>query len=93
MIRIDVADADGRPVQRLEPLLNAFAHLTGFYPDGEAVIQIHPTGGDILREDLRGGPTLAFKFFAPRSGLLKLYCQVRVDGREIVVPFAINVRD
>lgn len=93
MIRIDIADADGRLVQRLEPLMNAFAHLTGFYADGEAVIQIHPTGGDILREDLRGGPTLAFKFFAPRSGLLKLYCQVRVDGREIVVPFAINVRD
>lgn len=93
MLRIDVADADGKPVRKLEPLMNAFAHLIGFYADGQTVVQLHPTGGDILRQELRGGPSLTFKFYAPKAGLLKLYCQVRVDGREIVAPLAIRVRE
>ncbi len=92
LMRIHVTEAaGGAPVNRLEPFRNAFAHITGVYTDLETVLQLHPAGGDILREDLRGGPYLAFKFFAPRPGPLRLFCEVQIDGRRIIVPLAVEV--
>lgn len=88
---ITVSDADGRPVQRLEPVMNAFAHVVGFHEDYLTVVHLHPTGGDILRQDLRGGPAMGFKFFPPKPGFLRLYCQVLVDGKMIFAPFNVSV--
>jgi Heavy metal binding domain len=88
---IAVADGAGRPVTQLEPVMNAFAHLVGFYGDHETVVHLHPTGGDILNPDLRGGPALGFIFFPPKPGFVRLYCQVRVDGKMIFAPFSLNV--
>lgn len=93
LIRVNVTEADGKPVQRLEPVMNAFAHIVGVYDDHHTVVRLHPTGGDILRDDLRGGPLLGFKFYAPRSGYVKWFLLVRIDGRDITVPFAANVVD
>jgi hypothetical protein len=91
MIRISVKDAGGQPVNRLEPLMNAFAQLTGIYGDRKTVLQLHPTAGDILREDLRGGPSLGFKIFSPKPGFIRFYCEVKVDGKKIVAPFVVKV--
>lgn len=92
LMRIHVSDASGQPVTRLEPFMNAFAHLTGFYDDGKTVLRLHPVGGDILREDLRGGPWLAFKIYPPKTGFLRLFCQLRVDGRVITAPLGVHIR-
>jgi hypothetical protein len=92
LMRIHVSDTVGQPVTRLEPLMQAFAHLTGFYDDGKTVLRLHPVGGDILRDDLRGGPWLAFKIHPPQTGFLRLFCQLRVDGRVITVPLGIHIR-
>jgi hypothetical protein len=88
---IAVSEADGPPVRRLEPVMNAFAHVVGFYEDHLTVVHLHPTGGDILRQDLRGGPAMGFKFFPPKAGFLRLYCQVLVDGKMIFAPFNVQV--
>src|SRR5581483_11933645 len=80
-ISVSVADAEGKPVRNLAPVMNAFAHLVGFYDDYKTVVHIHPGGGDILRDDLRGGPSLGFLIYPPRSGFLRLYCQVLIDGK------------
>jgi hypothetical protein len=90
-MQISIKDADGKPVQRLEPLMNAFAHLVGFYEDYQTVVHIHPTGGDILRDDVRGGPSMGFQFYPPRPGFLRLFCQVVVDGKTIFAPFNVNI--
>ena len=92
LMRLHVSDAAGQPVTRLEPLMNAFAHLTGFYDDGKTVLRLHPVGGDILREDLRGGPWLAFKIHPPQTGFLRLFCQLRVDGRVITAQLGVHIR-
>jgi len=92
LMRIHVSDASGQPVTRLEPLVNAFAHITGFYDDGQTVLRLHPVGGDILREDLRGGPWLTFKIYPPQPGYLRLFCQLRIDGRAITAPLGIHIR-
>ncbi|MDZ4404477.1 hypothetical protein [Prosthecobacter sp.] len=91
LMRIHVSDSSGQPVTRLEPFMSAFAHLTGFYDDGKTVLRLHPVGGDILREDLRGGPWLAFKIRPPQVGFIRFFCQVRVDGRVITAPLGVNI--
>ena len=91
LMRIHVSDASGQPVTRLEPLMQAFAHLTGFYDDGKTVLRLHPLGGDILRADLRGGPWLAFKIRPPQTGFIRFFCQVRIDGHDLTVPLGFNI--
>ncbi|MEZ5385130.1 MAG: hypothetical protein R3F13_06405 [Prosthecobacter sp.] len=91
MMRLHVSDALNQPVKRLEPFMRAFAHLTGIYDDGKTVIRLHPSGGDILRDDLRGGPWLAFKIYPPRAGFIRFFCQVKVDGRIVTAPLGFQV--
>ena len=93
LMRVSVADASGQPVQTLEPFMNAFAHVVGFYDDHQTVLRLHPAGGDILRDDVRGGPHLGFKFYPPSAGLMRFFCQVRINGRMITVPFSVTVAD
>ncbi|MDB6137879.1 MAG: hypothetical protein JWO94_951 [Verrucomicrobiaceae bacterium] len=91
-LNITVTGADGKPLTSLEPVMNAFAHLVGFYEDYSTVLHVHPGGGDVLTTEARGGPTMAFKFFPPKAGFIRFYCQVLVDGRMIFAPFNMNVQ-
>lgn len=91
VMRLNITDGSGQPVTRLEPLMNAFAHLTGIYADGNTILRLHPVGGDILREDLRGGPSLTFKIYPPRTGFVRFFCQVRVDGKDLTVPLGVQI--
>ena len=84
-------------MKTLEPFRNAFAHITAFYSDSESVfetiLQLHPEGGDIIQDDLRGGPSLAFKIYSPQAGLLRLFCEVQLSGEKILAPFHIRVME
>lgn len=91
LMKVTVRESDARGVIRLEPVMNAFAHLVGFYEDYSTVVHLHPVGGEILSPDLRGGPTMTFKFYPPKPGFIRLYCQVQVDGKAIFAPFSLNV--
>ena len=88
---VKIEDADGKPMTTLEPVMNAFAHLVGFYSDYKTVVHLHPSGGDVLNPDLRGGPALSFVFFPPKAGFIRLYCQVSVGGKMLFAPFNVNV--
>jgi hypothetical protein len=90
-VDISVTDGSGSPVGQLEPVMNAFAHLVGFYDDYQTVVHIHPMGGDVLDQSLRGGPSLSFMVFPPRAGFIRLYCQVSVNGKMLFAPFNVNV--
>ncbi|MBV6499188.1 MAG: hypothetical protein CJBNEKGG_01639 [Prosthecobacter sp.] len=90
-LQLQVSDLAGQPVTRLEPVHQAFAHLHGFFTDTGTVLQLHPVGGDILREDARGGPALVFKIYSPEAGQLRFYAQVRIDGRVILAPLTVMV--
>ena len=89
---ISIAGADGKPVTSLEPVMNAFAHLVGFYDDYRTVVHVHPGGGEVLTNVARGGPTLSFTFFPPQPGFIRFYCQVMVNGEMIFAPFNMNVQ-
>ena len=88
---VTITEADGRPMQRLEPLMNSFAHLVGFYDDFQTVVHLHPGGGEVLKSEARGGPSLHFTFFPPKPGFMRLYCQVMVNGENIFAPFNVTV--
>jgi hypothetical protein len=90
-IEINVTDSGGQPVTRLQPLMNAFAHLVGFYDDYHTVVHLHPSGGDVLNPDLRGGPRLSFVFYPPKPGFIRLYCQVCINGEFVFAPFNVNI--
>ncbi len=91
ILQLEVTDEQGHPVSNLEPLLNAFSHLVAVYKDRETVSLFHPTGGDILREDLRGGPKLTFKVYWPKDGYVRLFCLVKLDGKIVSVPLGLTV--
>lgn len=90
-LKLTVTDDARQPVTRLEPVLNAFAHLVGFYDDHQSVLRLHPVGGDILLDDVRGGPALGFKIYPPRTGFIRFFCLVKVDGGITVAPFGLNI--
>jgi hypothetical protein len=85
-IRVHVARNDGSPFDQLEPFWNAFAHLTLVSWNLESAVQVHPVGGEILRDSLRGGPDLTFKLHAPGPGWWRLYLHVRCQGQTITFP-------
>ncbi|MBL9131029.1 MAG: hypothetical protein JNG86_07515 [Verrucomicrobiaceae bacterium] len=91
MLHLDVTDAENRPVATLEPFLQAFAHITAFDIASDTVLQLHPTDGDILRDDVRGGPALAFKIYSPHAALLRLYIEVQISGQRLTVPFVVRI--
>jgi len=90
-MNITVNKPDGSPVLTLEPVMNAFAHLVGFYGDYQTVVHLHPTGGDVINQELRGGPSLGFMFFPPKAGFIRMYCQVLIDGKMLFAPFNLNI--
>jgi hypothetical protein len=92
-LQITVTDKEGQPMTRLEPFMNAFAHLVGFYEDGRTVVHLHPEGGDVLRTDVRGGPFLNFRFHPSKAGYLRLFCQLQVDGRSVMVPVGVGIQE
>ena len=69
----------------------AFAHVAGFYEDGETMLELHPQGGDVMREDLRSGPSLAFKFYPPKAGRVRLFVEVKVGGRILTPSFWVTI--
>ncbi len=90
---VTVTDAAGAPVHALEPVMNAFAHLVGFYGDRQTIVHVHPSGGDVLSSEARGGPALSFVFFPPKPGFVRLYCQVSIGGKMRFASFNVNVAE
>ena len=91
-LKLTVTDKDGAPVEALEPLMGAFAHLVGFYEDYESIAHLHPMGEEPSRHE-RGGPELQFHYTPERAGLVKLVAQVKIGGRIILAPFTVTVAE
>lgn len=83
---------NGKPFTQLEPVMGAFAHVVGFNEDYKTVIHIHPLGKEPGNADMRGGPQLDFHMEFEKLGFVKLFAQVRVDGKNIFAPFGITVK-
>lgn len=91
MGKIIVTDAKGDPVKTLEPIMAAYAHIVGFSEDLKSVVHLHPMGDEPTKESDRGGPELEFHLEPSSRGFVKLFAQVKLNGKELFVPFGLNI--
>lgn len=90
-VTVKVSDQQGKPINDLEPVMGAYAHLVGFSADGKSMIHTHPMGAEPTSEACRGGPALRFKITPETDGKTQFYLQIRRNGEEIYVPFGQNI--
>lgn len=82
---------NGRPFAALEPVMGAYAHIVGVSDDWSTVAHVHPMGAEPRAPTERGGPAVDFHLEPQRAGFLKLFAQIRVDGRDVFLPFGVEV--
>lgn len=88
---IKVTDRSGNPVKTLQPVMGAFGHIVAFNEDYRTVMHTHPMGDEPTNDSARGGPELMFHFEPGKAGFTKIFAQIRVNGKDIYVPFGVNV--
>lgn len=86
-----ITAADGGPV-KLEPVMDAYAHLVAFDRDRGGFAHLHPQAVDPLQppEDPRA-PQLRFTLTIPQPGLYVVWAQIRIAGAEHFTPFWFEV--
>jgi hypothetical protein len=77
--------------RKLEPTMQAYAHLIGFNADRSKLMHAHPMGEEPRSNNQRGGPNLKFGLEFPTPGKYRVFLQVRVAGKDIFVPFDVSV--
>ncbi|ASQ46975.1 hypothetical protein [Legionella clemsonensis] len=93
MGKIIITDKRGNPVKNLEPIMGAFAHIVGFNQDLKTVVHIHPMGQEPDSKRDRGGPELQFHIQPEKAGYIKVFAQVKVNGKELYAPFGVVVNN
>jgi hypothetical protein len=92
-IMLDVTvSRDGKAYRRLEPTMQAYAHLVGFDESLGTLVHSHPMGEKLTSSSQRGGPNLQFHLVFPSKGKYRLYLQIKAEGKDIFVPFDVNVK-
>lgn len=92
MGKIVITDDKGNPVKSLEPIMGSFAHIVGFGDDLKNVVHIHPMGTEPTKDTDRGGPELQFHIEPEKAGFIKMFAQVKVNGKELFAPFGLAVK-
>ncbi len=85
-----ISDANG-PYDKLEPVMGAFAHMVGFTDDLASIMHIHPLGREPETDDERGSGNLRFHLQPEKAGVVRLWLQVKLGGKEQFIPFTVKV--
>lgn len=88
--RIQSPGARKEPVP-LQPVMGAFAHLVAFDEARSGFAHLHPMETDLARPPDALRPELNFKVTIPQPGRYVIWAQVDLAGREIFVPFWVDV--
>lgn len=91
MMKVAIRGPDGQPFGKLEPVMGAFAHMVGFVDDYKTIAHIHPLGEEPTKATDRGGPALEFHMKLEQAGLMRLFVQVQIDGKNVFAPITVNV--
>jgi hypothetical protein len=90
---VTVTNLAGQPIRNLEPVLGAFAHVVAYANNGQSILHSHPMGKEPKGAADRAGPTLQFHLEPSQSGFVKIFVQIRLDGRDLIFPFGVMVPD
>lgn len=88
LLRLVVRDREAEPV-KLGTYLGAYAHVTGFNRETDAMVHLHPLNAPEVTE---AGTELTFHAAIEEPGDYRLFVQVRVDGFLHLVPVDLTVR-
>ncbi len=79
---------DGGEV-RMEPIMDAYAHLVAFDADRSGFAHLHPMQADAGLDTRR--PRLEFQITIPEIGRYVIWAQVKLAGEEVFAPFWFDV--
>lgn len=78
---------------RFEPVMGSYAHLVAFDATRSGFAHLHPVENDLARVPDANNSALNFKLTIPRAGRYVIWSQLNLGGREIFVPFEIEVAE
>jgi hypothetical protein len=90
--KLRVTQPDGQLCNKLGVVMGAFGHFVGFGDDHATVLHLHPVGPLITDPEARGGPELPFYFRSNRTGLFRLFAQVKIEGKDFFPRFVLRVQ-
>jgi rubrerythrin len=90
--KLRVTQPDGQPCNKLGVVMGAFGHFVGFGDDFATVLHLHPVGALITDPEARGGPELTFYFRSNKTGLFRLFAQVKIEGKDFFPRFVLRVQ-
>lgn len=82
---------DGKPLADLEPVMGAYGHIVGFYEGFKAVAHMHPMGAEPQKPEDRSASPVKFMLHPDHPGYLKYFVQVRRGGRDVFLPFGVEI--
>lgn len=88
-VRFRVAGPAGEPVDRLDPFLGAYAHMSAFNSLTMGLLHQHPLGQVV--EGIMGGPELRFSAQFANRGEHRLFLEFSVDGQVRRAEFTVFV--
>ena len=90
--KLRVTEPDGQPCKKLGVVMGAFGHFVGFGDDFATVLHLHPIGPLITDPEARSGPELLFYFRSNKTGLFRLFAQVKIEGKDFFPRFVLRVQ-
>ncbi|TXG84622.1 MAG: hypothetical protein E6R12_03900 [Sphingomonadales bacterium] len=89
---VAIVDAkSGQPFTQLQPIMGAFGHVVAFSRDWSSIEHVHPQGTEPKSDSERSGPVVGFHMEPKNGGIMKIFVQNMANGREVIVPFTVNV--
>ena len=88
---VTLTGADGKPLADLEPVMGAYGHIVGFYEGFKAVAHMHPMGAEPEKAEDRGASPVKFMLHPDHPGYLKYFVQVRRGGKDVFLPFGVEI--
>lgn len=89
--KLRVTEPDGQPCRKLGIVMGAFGHFVGFGDEFVTVLHLHPAGPPITDPEARSGPELPFYFRSNKTGLFRLFAQVKIEGKDFCPRFVLRV--
>jgi hypothetical protein len=76
---------------KLEPVMDAYAHLVAFDEKRGGFAHLHPIDPDLAHRPDPRRPSLGFKVTIPQPGRYVIWAQVGLSGEEVFLPFWFEV--
>jgi hypothetical protein len=89
-LRIESQGAVKKPVP-LDPVMGAFAHLVTFDESRSGFAHLHPVENDLSKPPDSLQPELSFRLTIPTPGRYVIWAQVKIAGKEVFVPYWVDV--